>query len=125
MKKKNIIICSIIFIIILIIVLIFIISTKNSNIDTSSIVYEFYSQYKEDVDSGVEFFRKSETFNKMNETNQIKEMKNLLKLYENNGIIKNLYYNNENKLFSFIYNFGEIKGALGGVSLKKWNPMMN
>lgn len=123
MKKKNIII--VIVILMVIIALIFIISKKNNNIDDSSIVYEFYSQYKEDIDGGVESFRGSETFNKMNEANQIKEMENLLKIYENNTIIKNLHYDNENKMFSFIYNSGEIKGALGGVSLKKWNPMMN
>lgn len=122
MKKKNIIIGIVIFIVI--IAIIFIIS-KNNNIEDSSIVNEFYSQYKEDVDGGVESFRESETFNKMNEANQIKEMENLLKIYENNTIIKNLHYDNENKMFSFIYNSGKIKGALGGVSLKKWNPMMN
>ena len=124
MKKKNIII--VIVILMVIIALIFIISKKNNNIDDSSIVYEFYSQYKEDVDGGVESFRESENFNKMNEANQIKEMENLLKMYENNAIIKNLHYDdNENKMFSFIYNSGEIKGALGGVSLKEWNPIMN
>jgi len=42
-------------------------------------------------------------------------------MYENNKIIKNLQYDNENEMFSFIYNYGEIKGALGGVSLKKWD----
>lgn len=121
--KKRIIIGIVICIVI--ISLIFIINKKNNNIDDSSIVYKFYSQYKEDVDSGVKSFRESETFNKMNEANQINEIENLLKIYENNGIIKNLYYNNENKLFSFIYNSGEIKGTLGGVSLKKWNSMLN
>lgn len=73
----------------------------------------------------MESFRESETFNKMNEASQIKEIENLLKMYENNAIIKNLHYDNENKMFSFIYNSGEIEGALGGVSLKKWDPMMN
>lgn len=122
MKNKNIIIGIVTFIVI--ISLIFIIS-RNNNIDDSSIVNEFYSQYKEDVDGGVEFFIESETFNKMNEETQIKEMENLLKVYESNGIIENLHYDNENKLFSFTYNSGEIKGALGGVSLKEWDPMMN
>ena len=70
----------------------------------------------------MKYFRESETFNKMNEANQIKEMENLLKIYENNIIIKNLHYDNENKMFSFIYNFGKIKGALGGVSLKNGIP---
>jgi len=123
MKKKNIIIGIVILIVIT--VLIFLISEKNNDIDDSSIVYEFYSQYKEDVDGGVDSFRESEIFNKMNESNQIKEVENLLKIYENNKIIKNLHYDNEDKMFSFIYNSGEIKGTLGGVSLKKWNPIMN
>ena len=123
MKKKNIIIG--IVILIAIIALIFFISQKNNNIDDSSIAYEFYSQYEEDVDGGVESFIESETFDKMNKANQIKEIENLLKMYENNKIIKNLHYDNENEMFSFIYNYGEIKGALGVVSLKKRDPMMN
>ena len=117
MKKRNIIIG--IVILIVIITLIFIISKKNNNIDDSSIVYECYSQYKEDVEGGVNSFIESETFDNLNEANQIKEMENLLKLYEKNAIIKNLYYDNENKMFSFNYNSGELEGALGGVSLKK------
>lgn len=123
MNKKNIIIG--IVILMVIIALIYIFSKKNNNINDSSIGYEYYSQYKDDVDSGVEAFRESETFNKMDETNQIKEMENLLKIYENSRVIRNLYYDKENKMFSFIYNDEEIKGALGGVSIKKWDPMMN
>ena len=69
--------------------------------------------------------RYKETFNKMNEANQIEEMKNLLKIYEKNKIIKNLHYDDSSKMFTFVYNYGEIKGALGGVSLKIWDPMMN
>lgn len=122
MKKKNIFIVISIFI--AIIFIFFIISKINNNIN-NNIVNEFYSQYIEDVDEGVEFFRESETFNKMNEANQIKEMENLLKMYQDNGIIKNLHYDIENKLFSFIYNYGEIQGTLGGVSLKKWDHMIN
>ena len=123
MKKKNIIIGIAIFI--LVIGLIFIVSKKNNNISNSSIVNEIYGKYREDVDGGIEVFRESEVFNKINEDNQIKEMNNLLKMYESSGIINNLYYDNENKMFSFVYNYGEIKGALGGVSLNKWDPMMN
>jgi len=122
MKKKILILGIVIFI--LVIVLIFIVRKTNNEFN-SDIAKEFYSQYKEDVDSGVELFRKSEAFDKLSEANQIKEMSDLLKLYENNKVIKNLYYDNENKLFSFIYNYGDIKGALGGVSLKTWDPMLN
>lgn len=122
MKNKILIIG--IAIVILVIALVFI-ARKNNNSHNGIDVNGIYSQYKGDVDSGVEAFRKSETFNEMNEANQIKKMNNLLKIYEDNGIIKNLHYDDANKLFSFIYNSGEIKGTLGGVSLKKWNPMMN
>lgn len=119
MKKKIVIVGILIFIVLIGIVLI--VKKNNDNI----IVSEFYSQYKEDVDSGVESFMGSETFNKMNEANQIKEINNLLKMYQNDGVIKNLYYDSSNKLYSFEYNYGETKGALGGVSLKDMDPMMN
>lgn len=123
MKKS---IVTILVILIIIITVIFVIGKKTANnVDENDAVYEFYNQYKDDVDSGTEALRESETFNKMNEANQIKEMEKLLKIYENSRIIKKLYYDNENKLFSFIYNSGEIKGTLGGVSLKKWDTMMN
>lgn len=126
MKAKNIIrTIAIVMFIIVIIVLIFIIYKKDTNIDENGIAYEIYSQYKENVDGGVEFFIKSETFNKMDKITQIEEMEKLLKIYENNRIIKNLYCDSESKFFSFTYNSGEIKGALGGVSLKEWEPMMN
>lgn len=121
MKNKILIIG--IIVITLVIVLVFNV-IKNNNME-SSIAKEFYNQYKEDVDDGSESFRDSETFNKMNEANQIEEMKNLLKIYEKNKIIKNLHYDDSSKMFTFVYNYGEIKGALGGVSLKIWDPMMN
>lgn len=122
MKKKILIIGIIILAIVIGIVLII---RKNNKIGTTSMVNEIYSQYKEEVDYGVESFMKSEAFHKMNETSQIIEIDNLLKMYENNGIIKNLYYDEENKFFSFTYNTGEMKEALGGVSLKTWDPMLN
>ncbi len=122
MKKKILIIGIIIFIIVIGIVFIV---RRNSNFDNNIILSEFYSQNKENVDDAVESFMESESFKNMSETNQIKEINNLLKIYEKNSVIKNLNYDDENKLFSYIYNYGEIKGALGGVSLKKWNPMMN
>lgn len=123
MKKKNIII--LLFIFVLIIVAVFVFVQKNNNSEDIDVLNKYYSQYKKDVDAGVGAFMASESFNNLSEGNQIKEIENLLKLYENNGIIKNLHYDNENKLFSFVYNSGITNGALGGVSLKKWDPMMN
>lgn len=121
MKKKILIIGIIIFIIVIGIVFIV---RRNSNFDNNIILSEFYSQNTENVDDGVESFIESESFKNMSENNQIKEIYNLLKIYEKNSVIKNLNYDDENKFFSYIYNYGEIKGAEGGVSLKK-NSMMN
>lgn len=135
MKKKVLIIG--IFVLILVLAVVVFIVNKDNNIDNSSIknevaytesnskIDEIYNKYKNDVDSGTEYFMESEYYNEMSEDNQIEEMNNLLKKYEKNKIIKNLNYDKESKLFSFIYNYGEIKGALGGVSLKVWHPMMN
>ena len=61
----------------------------------------------------------------MYESNQINEMNDLLKIYEREGIIKNLYYDNSQKSFGFEYSDGELKGVLGGVMLKDWEPMFN
>ncbi len=122
MKKKILVIGIIIFIIVVGIV--FIVG-KNDNIDYNGTVSRFYSQYREDVGSGTGALMESETFKNMDEANQIEEMNHLLKMYENNGIIKDLYYDDPNMLFSFVYNYGEMKEVLGGVSLKTWDPMMN
>lgn len=98
---------------------------KNDIIDYNGTVNQFYSQYKEDVDSGTGAFMESDAFKNMDEANQIEEMNHLLKMYENSGIIKDLYYDDQHKMFSFVYNYGEMKEVLGGVSLKIWDPMMN
>ena len=52
---------------------------------------------------------------------QIETIENLLGLYETSGAIKNLYYDSNNKLYSVMYE----NGALGGVSLKQFEPMLN
>lgn len=98
---------------------------KNDNINHNGKVNQYYSQYQQDVDSGIGAFMESDAFKNMEEANQIEEMNHLLKMYENNGIIKDLYYDEQHKLFSFVYNYGEMKEVLGGVSLKTWDPMMN
>jgi len=82
-------------------------------------------KYKEDVDVGVEHFRESDYFKKMSKNDQIKEMNEILKIYKNNMIIISLDYDSESEMFSFQYNYGELKGALGGVLLKEWGPKQN
>ena len=123
MKKKNIIILILIFFMVIVAGIICV--QKLNNSEDLSILNKFYSQHKKDVDAAVEAFMASESFNNLSEDDQIKEMERLLRLYENDGIIKSLHYDNGNKLFSFVYSSGIINGALGGVSLKKWDPMMN
>jgi len=61
----------------------------------------------------------------MNKTKKIDTMGDLLNLYEQHSIIKNIHYDKPGQMYSFTYNYGDIKGALGGVMLKTWNPMMN
>ncbi len=119
MRKK--ILIGVIFLLILMILAIVVICKDNS----SDIVNEAYNKYLKDVDSGVSYLMQIEEFKEMDENSQIKEIKDLLKKYQNAMIIKNLHYDSTNKLYSFQYNYGELKGSLGGVSLKKWDPMMN
>ena len=125
--KKNIIVGIILFIgIILIAVLVAILLTNNDISNQSSdISNEVYSMYPDDVDGAVQYFMNRKEYKNINKDKQAQEIGDLLKLYQKNSIIKNLYYDEATPMYTFIYNTGDIKGALGGVSLKTWDPMMN
>ncbi len=122
MKNRILIIGIIIFTIIIGVVFI---AVRNSNFD-NTFLNEFYSQNKGNVWNGVEAFMESESYNNMSETDQIRKVKSLLKIYEKNGVIKGLQYHDDQKFFSYTHNSGEIpKGTLGGIRMRKWNSMMN
>ena len=98
---------------------------ENVSSENIQIVKDIYSQNSTDVDEGVQKLMSSEEYNKLNKDEQIKFVGYLLEHYENSSIIKNLYYDESNQMYTFTYNYGDIKGALGGVMLKTWEPMMN
>lgn len=114
-----------IFILLLIVVIVIIFSVyfiyKEEN---KSFYKEIYSNYS-DVDDGVDALINSKKFKIMNENEQIKIMEQFLELYESSGTIKNLKYESNSKLYSFTYSNGELKGSLGGVQLKKFDPTLN
>jgi len=125
--KKSIIMGTIIFlcIIALAIIAAILVTDKIISKENSNMLVDIYNQYPTDVDEGIKQFMSSEEYNKMNKTKKIDTMGDLLNLYEQHSIIKNIHYDKPGQMYSFTYNYGDIKGALGGVMLKTWNPMMN
>lgn len=97
---------------------------NKENKSDSNFYTEIYSNYN-DVDDGVKVLINSKEYKMMSEDEKVTMMKQFLKLYESAGIISNLYYDSNNKLYSFTYSNGELDGALGGVSLKEFDPMLN
>lgn len=120
--KKTIFILFLIVTIATIICVYFIYNKENKS--DSNFYTEIYSNYN-DVDDGVDALMNSKKYKMMNEDEQIKIMEQFLKLYESAGIIRNLYYESNDKLYSFTYSSGELDGALGGVRLKDFDPMLN
>lgn len=125
--KKNIIIGTIIFICIILIAVLAVVMLINKNTPKQirNMTDEIYHMYPDYVDDGVNYFMSSDGYNKMSKEKQVKFAGELLKLYQDNGVIRNLYYDESNLMYTFTYNTGNIKGSLGGVMLKKWDPMMN
>lgn len=97
---------------------------NKDNKSDSNFYKEIYSNYS-DVDDGVVALMNSKEYKRMNENGQIKIMEQFLKIYESAGIIRNLHYESNDKLYTFTYSSGELNGALGGVSLKEFDPMLN
>lgn len=125
--KKSIIVGVIIFFIIILLAIVasILVTDKVSIKNDNEYVNDIYNKYPTDVDEAVNIFMSSEEYNKMSKDNQIKIMGDLLNIYKQNSVIKNLYYDETGLMYTFTYNTGNIKGALGGVMLKTWNPMMN
>ena len=125
--KKSIITGIIIFLCIIALAIVAAILVTNKRIlkENSNMLVDIYNQYPTDVDEGINKFMSSNEYNKMNKTKKIDTMGDLLNLYEQNFVIKNIHYDESGQMYTFTYNYGDIKGALGGVMLKEWNPMMN
>ena len=73
------------------------------------------------VDSQIAELIKSEEFDKGTIEEREKIVRPLLDKLEDMGYIKNLYYNSDEKTFTFQY----YSGALGAIMIKEFNPMMN
>ncbi len=126
MKKGKIIGLILFITIILIAVLIALILIDKGDIKgNSNELNKLYELYPTDVDGAVNDYMSGQEYKSMNKNNQVKNVGNLLEIYEINNIIKNLYYDEESQMYTFTYNYGNIKGALGGVMLKDWDPMFN
>lgn len=97
------------------------IADKNSQFKLESI----YQQYSKDVDAGVTELLNHQGFKGLSQDAKVKEMGKLLDIYFQIGVITNLYYTADSYMYTFTYNTEPIVGALGGVSLKEWNPYMN
>lgn len=98
----------------------FIYNYNKENKSDSDFYTKIYSNYN-DVDDGVSALIDSKEYKDMNEDERVVVMEKFLKLYESSGAIRNLYYESDNKLYSFTYP----DGTLGGVSLKEFNSVFN
>ena len=127
MIKKSTIVGMIIFIGIILIAMLAVITLihKDTEKQNADIINKIYNMYHEEVDGGVQYFMNSKEYTNMSKDEKIHNMDDLLSIYEEYGIIKNLYYDESSLMYTFVYNHGDIQGALGGVSLRDWNPMMN
>ena len=126
MNKKGIVGLIIFLCIICIAILIIVLSVnRDATKQSNNIVDIVYNMFPDDVDGGINYFRESKEFKNMNKRKQIDEIGILLNLYQNNHIIKNLYYDESDETYTFQYNSGNIKGAFGVVMMKTWNHMMN
>ena len=86
---------------------------------------EIYQRYSNDVDSGSQALLNHSGFKGLSQAEKVSQMGKLLAIYEQTGIIENLYYAADSYMYTFTYNIEPIVGALGGVSLKNWDPYMN
>ena len=122
MKKATIYILLLVILLCVIIFGIYSNSNKKENDSyNDKLCLEVYENHQDDVDTGTQELMKSQEYKEMSEVEQIEIIGNLLGLYETSGAIKNLYYDSNDKLYSFMYE----NGALGGVSLKPFDPMLN
>ena len=97
------------------------ITNKNNEFQIEAI----YQQHSKDVDAGVQKLLSHQGFTGLSQENKVKEMGKLLDIYIQVGVITNLYYTEDSYMYTFTYNTEPIVGALGGVSVKVWDPYMN
>lgn len=113
-----------ILLIVLLISIGYIIYNNGENLEEDSFSIEIYNKYN-NVDDGIDKLVNSEEYKLMSESERVKSVGHLLKLYELSRVIKNVSYDDDNKLYSFEYSSGELDGTLGGVMIKQFNSMFN
>ncbi len=121
-KKMNPIWVIIVFVILAVVVVYKINITNENNTYKLENIYQAHSR---DVDSATQELLNHPGFSGLSKSEQVTDMGKLLAIYEQTGVIANLFYSGENYMYTFTYNLEPIAGALGGVSLKEWNPYMN
>ena len=86
-----------------------------SSVLSSSDIDGVYNGAKDDVDAGVATLMQLDGY-KLSDTEKKKDyVEILLKKYQDNGTISELVCDKENVRYTFTYNEGELKGALGGI----------
>ena len=86
---------------------------------------EIYQAHSKDVDSATQELLNHPGFEGLSKADKVADMGKLLAIYEQTGVITNVFYSGDDHMYTFTYNLEPITGALGGVSLKEWNPYMN
>ena len=129
MKKKSIIIGCIVLVVIVVMAtsLFFSVSMNDEKENSQEIKFanQIYLEFINDIDEGINQLINNTEYLKMTDEQKISTVSEFLNLYEKAKIIKNVSYSEENKMFSFIYNTGEEKGTLGGISIKNFDPLFN
>lgn len=91
---------------------------KNSACSDANAIYE---RYKKDVDTGIEKLMNLKEFQDLGEESKVDRVRCLLDRYSASGEIRNVYYDENTKTYTFQYK----DGILGGVMLKSFDPNMN
>ena len=92
---------------------------QNQNLD--DIYVKIYKQNINSVDDGIHDLMNLKEYKNMEEAKQIQIIRKLLEKYKKNGKIKNLYYDQKGKMYTFQYK----DGILGGVMIKPFDPELN
>ena len=87
------------------------------NIDVDKI----YMNNKSDVDKATNELMNNGKYKQLDDDNKIDIVGKLLKKYELANKIENLYYDDNNKMYTFKYS----DGVLGGIMIKEFAPYLN
>lgn len=84
-------------------------------------VNRIYSEYKNNVDGGIEKLLNSDEY--INETyeKKVESVLKLLKLYEESGLVNYIYFDEDSSMYTFQYQ----DGILGGIKLKEFDHNLN